>query len=201
MGYTGDTLDACPSETMPPLMTRALFLDRDGVINVDHAYVSSAESFAFMDGIFELCQAAQTAGLALVVITNQSGIGRGYYTEEDFQRLTTWMLAEFATRGITIAKVYFSPHHPDAAEPRYRTGAFDRKPEPGMLLRARRELDLDLAGSLLLGDKLSDIDAGRRAGVGTLCLLDTAGAYDAAAQPEVRVFPTLHAARTALFPA
>lgn len=181
-------------------MPRALFLDRDGVINVDRAYVSDASHFDFVDGIFDLCHAAQAAGLALVVITNQSGIGRGYYTEEDFQRLTTWMLAELAGRDITIAKVYFSPHHPDAADERYRAGAFDRKPEPGMLLRAGRELNLDLPGSLLLGDKLSDIEAGRRAGVGTLCLLDAVGTFDAEVQPEVRVFRSLHAARAALFP-
>jgi D-glycero-D-manno-heptose 1,7-bisphosphate phosphatase len=152
-------------------MLPALFLDRDGIINVDHDYVHRPENFIFVDGIFELCAAAQAAGLVLVVITNQSGIGRGYYTEEDFARLSTWMVDQFAARGVSIARVYFSPHYAESADERYRAGLFDRKPNPGMLLRAQRDFDLDLPRSILIGDRLSDLEAGRRAGLGTLCLL------------------------------
>jgi D-glycero-D-manno-heptose 1,7-bisphosphate phosphatase len=183
-------------------MSPALFLDRDGVINIDHDYVHRPGDFEFVEGIFELCAAAQAAGLTLVVITNQSGIGRGYYTEEDFARLTAWMVDQFAARGVRIARVYFSPYYADAADERYRAGLFDRKPNPGMLLRAQRDLDLDLARSLLIGDRLSDLEAGRRAGLGTLCLLphpDEPIDPDALTEQGILVSPSLSDLKSRLF--
>lgn len=152
-------------------MTAALFLDRDGVINVERHYVYRIEDFEFMPGIFALCEAAAAAAMRLVVVTNQAGIGRGYYTSDDFGRLTRWMCAEFARRGIDIAAVYHCPYHPNAGIGEYRRESFDRKPNPGMLLRARDDLGLDLARSALVGDKDSDIAAGRAAGVGRLIRL------------------------------
>lgn len=152
---------------------RALFLDRDGVINVEKNYVHRIEDFEFLPGIFDLTATAAKLGLALVVVTNQAGIGRGYYTEADFQRLTDWMLGEFLSRGIDIDRVYHCPYHPTAGVGEYKRESFDRKPNPGMILRARQDLGLDLGGSVLLGDKDSDMAAGRAAGVGHLLLLQT----------------------------
>jgi D-glycero-D-manno-heptose 1,7-bisphosphate phosphatase len=145
---------------------RAVFLDRDGVINVEKNYVHRIEDFEFIDGIFELCAEAQRMGYKLIVITNQAGIGRGYYTVADFERLTEWMVGQFAARGITIDRVYYCPYHPTEGIGGYRRESFDRKPNPGMILRAREEFALDLARSILVGDRESDIEAGATAGIG-----------------------------------
>jgi len=167
---------------MTPVSGRkALFLDRDGVINVDRHHVHRIEDFEFLPGIFELCALAVARGFLLVVVTNQAGIGRGHYTEADFQRLTAWMLDAFRHRGIEIARVYHCPYHPTAGVGDYRRESFDRKPNPGMLLKARDELGLDLANSVLIGDKDSDIEAGRTAGVGRLVRL---AAVEKAVEPE-----------------
>lgn len=147
-------------------MPRALFLDRDGVINVEKNYVYRIEDFEFIDGIFELGVRAGRRGFKLIVITNQAGIARGYYTVDDYERVTEWMLGEFATKGVHIERVYYCPFHPTAGIGEYKRESFDRKPNPGMILRARDEFGLDLAGSVLVGDKDSDIEAGRAAGVG-----------------------------------
>lgn len=145
----------------------ALFLDRDGVINVDVDYLYRIEDFEFIDGIFELCAAYQSRGFLIVVVTNQSGIARGRYSEEDYARLTRWMIDAFAKRGIRIDGVYHCPHHPDVTGP-----CACRKPEPGMLLQAADELGIDLENSLLVGDKERDILAAHRAGIRKTYLFD-----------------------------
>jgi len=179
----------------PPRARKALFLDRDGVINVDRHHVHRIEDFEFLPGIFELCAAAVERGYLLVVVTNQAGIGRGYYTEADFQRLTAWMLEVFRQRGIEIARVYHCPYHPTAGIGEYRRESFDRKPNPGMLLKARDELNLDLAASVLIGDKDSDIEAGRTAGVGLLVRLAAdEQAVEPRPNPDVDVVHRLEAA-------
>lgn len=150
---------------------RALFLDRDGVINEDSGYTHRIEEFVFIDGIFDLARAAHQLDMALVVVTNQAGIGRGLYSEQDFQRLTTWMSTRFAEAGAPLARVLHCPYHPTEGVGEYRRESMFRKPGPGMLLQARDELGLDLPRSVLVGDKPSDIEAGRRAGVGTTLLL------------------------------
>jgi D-glycero-D-manno-heptose 1,7-bisphosphate phosphatase len=147
---------------------RALFLDRDGVINEERNYVHRQEDFIFIDGIFSLCRAAMDAGYDIFVITNQAGIARGYYSIADFEVLTEWMIAIFAREGVVIRKVYFCPYHPAGTVAEFRKNARCRKPQPGMILQARDEFGIDLARSVLVGDKESDIEAGRRAGVGTL---------------------------------
>ena len=157
---------------------KALFLDRDGVINVEKNYVHGIEDFEFLPGIFDLCATARDLGFRLVVITNQAGIGRGLYTEADFEHLTDWMVGAFQQRDIVITRVYHCPHHPTAGIGAYRRDCFDRKPHPGMLLRARDELHLDMAGSVLIGDKDSDIEAGMAASVGGLIRLATNGDSD-----------------------
>jgi D-glycero-D-manno-heptose 1,7-bisphosphate phosphatase len=150
---------------------KALFLDRDGVINVDTGHLYRRESFEFIPGIFELCRAAQTMGYLLVVVTNQAGIARGYYSESDFNELTDWMMDQFADEKVRITRLYYCPYHPVFGVGRYKRDSPDRKPNPGMLLRAQSDLDLDLASSIFIGDKLSDIQAGYAAGVGTQILL------------------------------
>lgn len=153
---------------------KALFLDRDGVINVDHGYVHKIKDFQFVEGIFELCQQARLKGYMVVVVTNQAGIGRGYYTERDFLDLTAWMKKQFANKGVYIDAVYFSPFHPEHGVGEYRQDTLCRKPNPGMLIRAAREHGIDLKQSVFIGDKDSDMEAGQRAGVGHLVLFSAA---------------------------
>lgn len=156
-------------------MKKAAFLDRDGVINIDHAYVHKIEEFDWVPGVLEAARTLSNAGYLLVVITNQSGIGRGYYDESDFARLTDWMKARFAEAGAPIAGVYFCPHHPEKANPPYRTDCQCRKPHPGMLLKAAADLCIDLPSSIMFGDKPSDMTAGRSAGCLERVLLGTDG--------------------------
>jgi D-glycero-D-manno-heptose 1,7-bisphosphate phosphatase len=145
---------------------RALLLDRDGVINVNFGYVHTAERTEWVDGIFELCRAAQVAGYALVVVTNQAGIARGIYSEEQFAAYTQWMLEQFNARGIHILRIYYCPHHAAAGQGSYRHDCECRKPRPGMIMAAAQDLGIDLASSLMIGDKASDMEAARAAGVG-----------------------------------
>ena len=142
-------------------MKKALFLDRDGVINVDHGYVSRIEDFEFVDGILDFIKTAQAKGYLPIIVTNQSGIGRGYYKAEEFEILTEWMLEEMRRAGIVIdrSQVFHCPHDPE-------TGCDCRKPMPGMLLEAIGRFEIDLENSWMIGDKPSDIEAARRAGVG-----------------------------------
>lgn len=153
------------------LQPRALLLDRDGVINVDHGYVHRIQDFEFLEGIFELARAAHLGNYQVMVITNQAGIARGFYSEKQFDELTGWMCREFASRGVPIAKVYFSPYHPTEGQGMYRKDDISRKPHPGMILQAQSDFNLDLASSILIGDKASDIRAGIAAGVGHNILL------------------------------
>lgn len=146
-------------------MTPALFLDRDGVINREINYLYRIADFQFIDGAFSTCRAFQAAGYRIIVVTNQGGIGRGYYTEADFHTLNSWMIQQFQTEGVEIAQTYFSPHHPTHGIGDYRCDHPDRKPNPGMILRAQRDWQIDLSASVLVGDKESDIQSGLNAGV------------------------------------
>jgi D-glycero-D-manno-heptose 1,7-bisphosphate phosphatase len=153
----------------------AAFLDRDGVINVDHGYTYRIDDFEFVDGTLAAAARLHAMGFALVVVTNQSGIGRGLYTVADFDMLTDWMRAQFAAAGAPLAGVYWCPHHPVDAVGAYRRDCDCRKPAPGMLLAAMRDLDLDPARSVLFGDKRSDLEAAAAAGVPERVLLGTNG--------------------------
>lgn len=146
----------------------ALFLDRDGVINMDHAYVYRPEDFVFIAGIFDLVAAANRSGKLVVIVTNQAGIGRGHYSESQFHGLMGWVGERFAERGCRIDAVYFSPYHPEHGIGPYRRITDCRKPAPGMLIRAADDLNIDLSSSILIGDRLTDLQAGSKAGVGTL---------------------------------
>lgn len=153
------------------MMNKAVFLDRDGVINKDTGYVYKAEDFHFLNGIFHFCRVAQKNGYLLIVVTNQAGIARGYYTEDDFLALNRWMLERFKEEGIQIASVYYCPFHPKHGIGIYRQDSKDRKPNPGMLLKAQDQFQIDLSHSVLIGDKDSDIEAGYAAGVGQIIAL------------------------------
>lgn len=149
----------------------ALFLDRDGVINVDHAYVHLKEDFHFVDGIFDLVAEANKAGYLVIIVTNQAGIGRGYYTEADFHALMGWVSEQFAQRSGRIDGVYFCPYHPEHGIGEYRKESDHRKPAPGMLLQAGADLHIDLSHSIMVGDKASDMKAALAAGLQTLLCL------------------------------
>jgi D-glycero-D-manno-heptose 1,7-bisphosphate phosphatase len=153
----------------------AAFLDRDGVINIDRGYVFRREDFEFVPGTLEAARELKSMGLALVVVTNQSGIARGYYGPEHFLALTDWMKEAFAAHGAALDGVYFCPHHPTEGEAPYRKACQCRKPAPGMLLDAARDLDLDVRRSVLFGDKASDLQAALAAGISNRVLLGTDG--------------------------
>ena len=178
---------------------KALFLDRDGVINVDKGHVHHRESFEFIPGIFELCRAAQSLGYLLVVVTNQAGIARGYYSESDFNDLTEWMMTRFAEKKISITRLYYCPYHPVFGVGRYKYDSQDRKPNPGMFIRAQSDLDLDLESSILIGDKLSDIQAACAAGVGTQILLSSERAQCEPQNISCHVSPSLDDIRSTFF--
>lgn len=152
-------------------MTKALFLDRDGVINDDHGYVYRKEDFTFIPGIFELCKEAQTRGFKLIIVTNQSGIGRGLYTESDFHALMKWVTEEFDANGIRIDDIYYCPYHPEAGVGAYKKDSNDRKPKPGMILKAIDKHSIDPKQSLIIGDNEKDIEAGNAAGLGKTVLI------------------------------
>lgn len=129
-----------------------------------------------MPGIFDVTRTAVSLGMTLVIVTNQSGIGRGYYTEDDYQSVTAFMCERFAAEGTPLSAVYHCPFHPDALEPRYRAADHPwRKPRAGMLLAARDEMGLDLERSAMLGDRLVDLQAGAAAGVGALGFVSPRG--------------------------
>jgi D-glycero-D-manno-heptose 1,7-bisphosphate phosphatase len=149
-------------------MPKALFLDRDGVVNVEKNYLHKIEEFELVEGIVEVCRAYQDNGYLIIIVTNQSGISRGYYSEEDFATLSQWMVEHFKTLGITITHIYHCPHHESI------DGVCEcRKPEPGMFLEAQKEYDLDMPHSVMIGDNERDIEAAQRAGVGMHILLST----------------------------
>jgi D-glycero-D-manno-heptose 1,7-bisphosphate phosphatase len=154
------------TENTLPDLHPALFLDRDGVINEDFGFVHRTGEFELVSGVTDLIKAANQSGFRVIVVTNQSGIGRGIFTEEDFHRLTAHMRAVIEEAGGHIDAVYFCPHHPTDAIGAYRQACDCRKPAPGMVLQAAREHDLDLRQSLLVGDSARDIEAGQAAGVG-----------------------------------
>jgi len=155
----------------PQLRRKAAFVDRDGVIIVDSGFLHRVEDLVFLQGAIEGLQRLQAGGYLLVVITNQSGIARGLYTEADYLRLTAYMQQRLLAAGVQLSAVEYCPHLPDAAIARYRLDCDCRKPRPGMLERAAAALNIDLSASILVGDRATDIQAGRSAGVGRCWLV------------------------------
>ncbi|MCK5666541.1 MAG: D-glycero-beta-D-manno-heptose 1,7-bisphosphate 7-phosphatase [Thiotrichaceae bacterium] len=143
----------------------AVFLDRDGVINFDPGYVYRIDDYQFIPGVFSACREFIRLGYQIIIITNQSGIARGLYTEDDFKLLTKWMLDQFKEHGVEITDIYFCPHHEVHGKGQYKIDCLCRKPKPGMIKQAESEHQINLKQSILIGDKPDDIKAGRAAGI------------------------------------
>jgi len=150
---------------------RALFLDRDGVVNEESGYLFRAEDVRFVPGIAALCRTARRLGYRIFVVTNQAGIARGYYSEEDFQRLMQWMQAELAREDVRFDAVYHCPFHPEHGLGEYRREHADRKPGTGMLRRGAREFGVSLEASVMVGDRCTDVAAANAAGLRKVFLI------------------------------
>ena len=137
---------------------KTIFLDRDGVINKETGYLHKIEDFKFINGVFEACQHYEQLGYKIVIVTNQSGISRGYYSEDDFRNITDWMITQFNKNNIQILDTFHCPHLPDS-------GCNCRKPKPGMLLNAKNKYDIDMNQSWMIGDKETDITAAISSGI------------------------------------
>ncbi len=151
----------------------AVFLDRDGVINEDRAFVHRIEDFVYIAGVREALKIIKSKGYLTVLVTNQAGIAYGYYTEEDYRILTDWMQKDLGSDSLEFDGVYFCPHHPTKGNAPYLQSCRCRKPETGMLLQASADLDIDFAGSYMVGDRMSDVETGRRAGCAGSYLVST----------------------------
>ena len=152
---------------------KAIFLDRDGTINIDHGYVHKIDDFQFIEGVGKALKQLQDKGYLLVLVTNQSGIARGYFSEEQFTQLTEWMdwsLDE--DYGVVLDGIYYCPHHPEG-KGEYREDCNCRKPKAGMFLQAIKDLNIDPEKSYMVGDKLEDLLAAENAGVKTKVLVKT----------------------------
>jgi D-glycero-D-manno-heptose 1,7-bisphosphate phosphatase len=163
---------------------KAIFLDRDGVINVEKNYLYKIEDFEFIDGVFDACKHFQNCGYKIVIVTNQSGIGRGYYTQNDFDSLTVWMLEEFQKNEIIIDLVHCCPHTPDF-------GCDCRKPNTQMIDDAVKKLNIDVNKSWLIGDKSSDIQCAINAGVENTIQVESGHKVDKKLSMAKYVLPTL----------
>ncbi len=147
------------------MKNKAVFLDRDGVINEDKGYVHRIEDFYIYPEVFPALKKLQKAGYKLLIVTNQSGIALDYYTEDDFLKLTDYMLKIFEKEGIHIDKVYYCPHHENGTNPKYTVKCDCRKPESGMIREGIKEFNIDPSKSYLIGDKENDIKAAHKEGI------------------------------------
>jgi D-glycero-D-manno-heptose 1,7-bisphosphate phosphatase len=181
---------------------KAVFLDRDGTINVEVQYLCRVEDFQFIPGVPWALKRLKDAGFLLVVVTNQSGIGRGLYDEAALEAIHSHMHADLEKFGAAIDACYFCPHHPEHAVGDYLKECGCRKPLPGMLQQAAQDLDIDLAASFMIGDKLADVQAGLNAGCTPLMVLTGYGAAQVAGLPEgVQCYCDLQAAVEAILAA
>lgn len=151
---------------------KALFLDRDGVINEDYGHVYQTNKFHLIDNIQILIKAAQKSRYKIIIVTNQAGIGKQLFSSDDYHKLTKHMKDLLSRNNCHIDAVYHCPYHPAEGIGKYLKDSYDRKPNPGMLLKAQKNFNLDMNKSILIGDKMSDIDAGRNALVKTNILFN-----------------------------
>ncbi len=152
---------------------KAAFIDRDGVINEERNYVHRIEDFVLLPGVAQGLALLRDAGFRLIVVTNQAGIARGYYDQSAMDRLHDHLRDQLALQGVALDAIYFCPHHPSGSVEGLAVECDCRKPSPGMLLQAAKDFDLDLSASVLIGDKLSDVQAGKRAGVGRAFIVES----------------------------
>ncbi len=155
--------------------TAAVFLDRDGTINVDSGYPDSAEKIELLPGVIEAVRQLNDLGANVFIVTNQSGVARGIMTEETVRRINLNVRRRFAEKGAMIVKAYYCPHHPEGIVEAYRKRCLCRKPMPGLINLAADEHNVDLQRAVMVGDKLSDIGAGKKAGVKTVLVLTGEG--------------------------
>ncbi len=151
---------------------KGLFLDRDGVVNYDFGHVGTVDRFKFKPFIFDLILEANYKKYKVIIITNQAGIAKGLYSEEDFKFLNNWMLNEFKSNNCFIDDVYYCPYHPTKGRGCYLKDSFDRKPNPGMILKAINKHNIDLQKSILVGDNITDINAGKSSGIKNLYFIN-----------------------------
>ncbi|MBE0575126.1 MAG: D-glycero-beta-D-manno-heptose 1,7-bisphosphate 7-phosphatase [Desulfuromonadales bacterium] len=152
-------------------LNRAIFLDRDGTINVEKDYLHKVEDFEFLPGTPQAIKRLKDGGFLVIVVSNQSGIGRGYFDEQAVETLHEHIQAELAAYGTSIDAFYFCPHHPEHGLDHYKVDCDCRKGAPGMLLQAAEDYNIDLPRSFMIGDKLADIEAGERAGCTPILVL------------------------------
>ena len=143
---------------------KTIFLDRDGVINKETGYLHKIEDFKFINGVFEACQHYEQLGYKIVIVTNQSGISRGHYSEDDYRNITVWMITQFNKNNIQILDTFHCPHLPDS-------GCNCRKPKPGMLLEAKKKYNINMLESWMIGDKETDITAAISSGINNTILV------------------------------
>ncbi|MBF0752521.1 MULTISPECIES: D-glycero-beta-D-manno-heptose 1,7-bisphosphate 7-phosphatase [Pasteurellaceae] len=151
-------------------MNKAIFLDRDGTLNIDYGYVHDIDHFKFIDGAVDALRELKSMGYLLVLVTNQSGIARDYFSEDQFLQLTEWMDWSLAEQGVDLDGIYYCPHHPDG-KGEYKANCNCRKPKSGMLLQAIENLKIDPTRSVMIGDKVDDLKAGIGAKVKTNVLV------------------------------
>ncbi|MDR2142715.1 MAG: D-glycero-beta-D-manno-heptose 1,7-bisphosphate 7-phosphatase [Deltaproteobacteria bacterium] len=177
----------------PGPLKPAVFLDRDGTLNEDRGYVWAWDNWRWLPGVPAALLDLQRAGLSLVVVTNQAGVAKGLYAESELELLHQRVQADLKTQGVELARVYYCPHHPDFSP---GPPCQCRKPKPGLIFRAAQELGLDLSRSWLAGDKLSDLEAGRAAGLASLLVRTGYGSHWASQElpPGTLIFDDLPAA-------
>ena len=149
---------------MKDRLIKGAFLDRDGVINDDLNYVYEKRKFVFKKGIFELLTLLSRNNYLIFIITNQSGIARGLFTEKDYKILTDYYLSKINKKGINIEEVYYCPHHPKYSEAPFNNCEC-RKPKPGLFNKAKITYNIDMKSSLVIGDSLRDLEAGYLSGI------------------------------------
>lgn len=177
------------------MTNRAVFLDRDGTLVHPRHYPSTPDELKLYEGIEPSLRLLQGSGFRLVVVTNQSGLARGLFTESDLERMHAHLRDELGRQGVRVDAIYYCPHHVDGVIPELSRECDCRKPAPGMLLQAAQDLDLNLQASWFIGDILDDVEAGRRAGCKTILVdLGTESSPDTPLrQPDFVARDTLHA--------
>lgn len=179
--------------------TKAVFIDRDGVINEERNYVHRISDFVLLPGVIEGLILLRDAGYRLIVVTNQAGIARGYYDKADMDLLHDYLREQLALHGLVLDAIFFCPHHPEGRIKALAIECDCRKPSPGMLLEAAKYFDINLSTSVMIGDKLSDVQAGKRAGVGCTVIVKSGHDMDCSAYIEADVIAAdLHAAALVL---